>query len=186
VTSRRPPFGINGLLTCTLFSSLHIGHSTRVSAPRVPFFPYVVRLGLVTGAEQDTHLDALAQSIGRQHHISTQINNELETHTVSLHSASLHHLLRVAVCHHESPCQVDLIHVTLPPRLLEFKFHPHRTERTIRSMLTYFDRACYILLIQIWMKRMTTSHELDAASLSSLVASKAMVSHINPISLAHS
>ncbi|KAF9028918.1 hypothetical protein BDZ89DRAFT_1112858 [Hymenopellis radicata] len=30
--------------------------------------------------EQDTHLDTLAQSISRQHHISTQINGELEEH----------------------------------------------------------------------------------------------------------
>ncbi|KAF8906866.1 hypothetical protein CPB85DRAFT_1436726 [Mucidula mucida] len=30
--------------------------------------------------QQDTHLDSLAQSISRQHHISTQINGELEEH----------------------------------------------------------------------------------------------------------
>ncbi|PFH51638.1 hypothetical protein AMATHDRAFT_142045 [Amanita thiersii Skay4041] len=31
--------------------------------------------------EQDDHLDRLSQSIGRQHHISLQINDELDTHT---------------------------------------------------------------------------------------------------------
>jgi hypothetical protein len=36
----------------------------------------------VRAKDQDVHLDALARSIGRQHHISTQINGELETHSV--------------------------------------------------------------------------------------------------------
>lgn len=31
-------------------------------------------------ATQDTHLDALSASIGRQHHLSLQMNEELETH----------------------------------------------------------------------------------------------------------
>ncbi|KAG9311388.1 hypothetical protein JVU11DRAFT_8497 [Chiua virens] len=31
--------------------------------------------------DQDTHLDRLSSSIGRQHHISVQINDELEVHT---------------------------------------------------------------------------------------------------------
>ncbi|KAL0958823.1 hypothetical protein HGRIS_014142 [Hohenbuehelia grisea] len=31
--------------------------------------------------EQDDHLDRLSQSIGRQHHISLQINDELDVHT---------------------------------------------------------------------------------------------------------
>ena len=31
--------------------------------------------------EQDDHLDHLSQSISRQHHISLQINDELDTHT---------------------------------------------------------------------------------------------------------
>ncbi|KAF9234195.1 syntaxin-like protein [Melanogaster broomeanus] len=35
---------------------------------------------------QDTHLDHLSSSIGRQHHISLQINDELEVHTGLLES----------------------------------------------------------------------------------------------------
>jgi len=31
--------------------------------------------------EQDDHLEHLSQSISRQHHISLQINDELDTHT---------------------------------------------------------------------------------------------------------
>lgn len=31
--------------------------------------------------EQDEHLDRLSQSVGRQHHISLQINDELDVHT---------------------------------------------------------------------------------------------------------
>lgn len=31
--------------------------------------------------EQDVHLDSLSQSIGRQHHLSLQINDELDVHT---------------------------------------------------------------------------------------------------------
>ena len=46
------------------------------------FAPRVVQpsdLGLL--AEQDDHLEHLSQSISRQHHISLQINDELDTHT---------------------------------------------------------------------------------------------------------
>lgn len=32
-------------------------------------------------SEQDSHLDQLSQSINRQHHISLQINDELDVHS---------------------------------------------------------------------------------------------------------
>jgi len=46
------------------------------------FVPRLVQLfDLELLSEQDDHLDHLSQSISRQHHISLQINDELDTHT---------------------------------------------------------------------------------------------------------
>jgi hypothetical protein len=73
---------------------------------------------LILPPEQDVRLDSLAQSIGRQHYLSTQINDELETHTAG-------HLVLL-------PSALRLIPLSTGPPALA----GHRPRRDTRQPLT--------------------------------------------------